>query len=168
MFSAVDAAISPIIGSIKNNFVVALFWTALGKTFATGSIKVQKKSALIFTLISFAFLWAERYLNITLLHTKGNADCFFMLIPACLFLFALLLQIDSLKIRSAKLLRNLSTLIYVIHYAVIICLPRFASLPESLLPLYLFSGALFASIVAGLCIIKLSEIKQLKFLKYLY
>lgn len=168
IFGTIDATITPLIGSIKNNFVVALFWTALGKTFAEGKLKMAKNSALILAVDFGILLWIERYLNIKLLQTKGNADCFFMLIPTCLFLFAFLLQLDGIKLKSAKFLRSMSTLIYVMHYAVIICVPRFSFISKPSLSFYLFGCALLVSLSAGFCIIKLSNIKQLKFLKYLY
>lgn len=164
----IKSVITPITGGIHNNFVVALFWGALGKAFADKSIRLAKGKALLFTLCSCVLLFGERFLIMKLLNTAGRNDCFLMLIPTCLFLFAFLLQFENIKIKNAKLLRNMSTLIYVMHYAVIICLAKFYSFFGSFRFFAYFSGALLVSLIAGFLIIKLSELKPFKFLKYLY
>jgi len=48
-------------------------------------------------------------------------DCYLMLIPTCWFLFSLLLHLKNIQIANAKILRNCSTLIYVTHCEVLMC-----------------------------------------------
>jgi hypothetical protein len=78
-----------------------------------------------------------------------------------------LVNMSKVKMRSAKLMRKLSLMIYIFHLEWVFCL-RFIGYVFSIrfTPLWIFVLALMLSVASGLVILKLAKVKKLRFLKY--
>ncbi len=168
VFDKLNQIISPIIGNIRNNFVVALFWISLGMVFALKKVAIRKKTAIVGLVISAVLLFAESKLTEKFLDASGHSDCYFLLIPICFFIFALLLCYTDIKLKHAKFFRKSSTLIYVMHYAIIICLEKFTPYFGNLQYVIKFFAASILALICSVIIIRLSNNSKLKFIRYLY
>ncbi len=158
----------PAVGYIECNFLVALFWVALGKAFSDGRIRINLPISLVGTGVSLALLYTEYLLTKNLLGLKPSRDCFFALIPCIIFMFSLLLRFSSAKIKHAVFFRKVSILLYVTHYPTSkILFLAFGELGiYGNLLVFLLTAAV--SHIISVLIIKLSERPRLELLKYLY
>lgn len=100
-------------GDIYNSFPVSVFWIAVGKMFVQRQFLSNRKKLLAVTLVSIVLLYAE-YFTITYLRASYANDCYIMLIPVCIFLFSLMLNIE-IKVPNGKGMRTTSTVIYCVH-----------------------------------------------------
>ena len=99
------------------SFPIALIWILIGKAFAenriTASSNLVVLTAAMFSAIGlYLEWWFVRNLN----GTYRN-DSYFMLIPLCILLFAIVQKIPPFYIRSSRYLKQLSTVIYTSHYS---------------------------------------------------
>lgn len=100
-------------GTIYNGFPVGLFWIALGCRLSTVKRNYSRTEKWIGATLSYALLLAEHFIVNYYGLTVDN-DCYFMLIPVCYFLFLILADCKQ-KIKGAKTMRKLSTVIYCVH-----------------------------------------------------
>lgn len=106
---------------IYNSFPVAVLWLAIGKWMADHRCLVQKKSP-VFTgggaCVCLLGLYME-HLLIQKINCCYENDCYFMLVPTCVLLFATALNVKT-RVPLAKNLRQLSTVLYCCHGALAI------------------------------------------------
>ena len=149
------------------SFPVATFWMFIGKLFADSRVKnIRKSSALIFLALSAACLWIEWRVVI---HLGGlnNNDCYFMLPPVCVCIFALIKDIQ-IELTHSKILRTISTVTYPLHSSIIVVvssvLARYCEIIDYTWIKYII--VVFVCHIATLIILKFEKIKCFKFLKF--
>lgn len=158
--------------NIFNSFPVSIIWIELGKLFAE-----QKKVRLYTTRFRFCgaficiiFLYIEQFV---ILHFKWGYtnDCYFMLVPCCIFIFSIIIS-GKIKIRNAKILRSISTIMYCLHLSIAIIVNKvliFFGVIETNFILwikYIFVVA-FCFVVAVL-ILKICNREKMRIVKYLF
>lgn len=156
---------SQIIGTeLEYTFLVALFWIAIGKWFAEKNIRIKSIYLCIGLLSSMICLFIENMLmdrnNLAFRH-----DLYISLIPLCIFITLIVGEI-KVTIKNAKVLRNLSTIIYCVHY----------TLKDFILYLHkgfmdtamLFLITYLLSIVIGIVIIKYTSTHKSSILQYAF
>ena len=111
---------SVLFGGMATSFLSALIWVVAGKAFADKKDLRNWKFSAILCIVSLVLLFIEKKAIDNLQCSTAN-DCYLMLIPTCWFLFSLLLHLKNIQIANAKILRNCSTLIYVTHCEVLMC-----------------------------------------------
>ncbi len=169
IIALIQHTIEPYIGSVMFNFIVALFWVSLGKSFAEGFIQVKLIMAVITSLILLVLLYVEFTVTRDVLHLQFDRDCFFMLIPCVVFLFALLLNtVDSFRCKYAMFLRRSSVLIYIIHCPILFVVRHLLAYFSVYSTTFNFIITTIGAIVSSWMIIKLSEKQKFSFLKRLY
>lgn len=119
---AVICQISGIIfGGIESSFVSALVWVLLGKQFAEGKIQLSRATSAAGVVLSCGVLLVEHRFVVQKLGAAQSVSCYVALVPTILFLFSLLQSFKTVRVPKAKVMRQLSTLIYVSHCAVLDC-----------------------------------------------
>jgi hypothetical protein len=98
-----------------------LLWVFIGKSFAEGRLTINKNFAITGSIFFGLLLFLEYYIAITCLGVNNAVSCYLSLVPFTIFLFALMLKAERIHIKNSKTLRNMSTLIYVSHCAVLKC-----------------------------------------------
>ena len=154
-------SVSDVLGS-RNGLFYAFPYMALGKYIA-GHKPAGKRSLICLKLgASVALLIAESYLFVVRYQTKVTILWMSVFLTTC-YLFQLLLSFHvRVRKETSVRLRNLSTLIYFIHmYFIYLFSPALRNIP-------LYLAVSVSSVAASYLIIRLSEIRQLRFLKYLY
>lgn len=156
-----------------NSFTAGMVWIIAGKLF------VDNRNIFYFGLIkqcwmlviALILLYVEQVGIICLGSSYAN-DCYFMLIPLCLLIFACILRIH-LKGGKAKRLRAFSTITYCLHAS-------FAKIPAFLLLMMGFSKDTFSAsvlkwiitilgcICVTLVVVNLERVKFFKWMKYLH
>ena len=154
---------------MATSFVHALFWVMLGKLFAENRIRISSVMAAFGCCVGAVLLYVEYWLTSHYLQAASSASCYMTLIPFTLCLFAWLIRINRLQIRFAKKLRNVSTLIYVSHCAVLTC---FSVVIDRLLDgdfgvLIYFLSCISVTVI-GFLLVNLSEKKGWAFFKKLW
>ena len=119
------------------SFPVSLIFITIGKILA--EFKLIQHSKAIIVLLLFVSL-VSLQLEFTLVKRLYRLDdCFFFIIPSSIFLFLLFYNLHH-SLTYAKILRNISTIVYCSHYSIIlitgICVFRFTN--GSLSPLEKF------------------------------
>ncbi len=166
---AINDFLSPIIGDMCFNFFVALFWIALGKAFVEKKIEIKCWIAIVGLVVCAILLYLEWKLTSIYLNLVITRDCFFLLMPTCLFLFALVLKLDKITFKCNKFFRASSTLIYCLHYPIFFDLYTVFSEKCNYIPsIMMFSTTLTLALAVSILIINLSRIKFLRWLKFLY
>lgn len=156
-------------GTIYNGFLVGLFWISLGYIFACkGRIRDRKKSS-IGLVISILLLLIEYYI-VTKYHLTVDNDCYFMLVPACYFIFDNLISCKwKCKKIDAKKLRKYSTIIYCVHGSIAGIIGRYwIKRIDFLCCILKFILVLSISIGIAFTISVLEKKKIFKFLHYAY
>ncbi len=100
--------------SLEYTFLVSLFWIVVGKWFAESNIKINSIHLYMWCAISMVCLFLEN----KLMDRNGLAfrhDLYISLIPLCMVITLIVGNI-KITIKNAKILRNLSTIIYCVHY----------------------------------------------------
>ena len=129
-----------------------------------------RKSFSLFAL-SMALLLIEVFM-LTKLDVSHGSPMYFFLPPATFFLFSTVvrMKIGGSK-KSYKIMRSLSTFIYVVHMLVNrvigIAFDKIGFWAGKV-PLLMYSLTIIASVGIGLLVIELSKRKTFKCLKYLY
>lgn len=131
----------------------------------------KKMNSLILTIVSLVLLCVEIYLLRTFTENKWVFSYIIFTLPCAYFLFSLVININvNIKQDTLKILRSMSTLIYCIHPLIINAVyiafkANGISDIHSVLKYFMVAGL---SLVVAFIIVKLSQFKYLKFLKYLY
>ncbi len=158
-------------GTVYNSFPVGLFWIAIGAVIAQKyeDKKIKTSALCIFSAISLMLLMGE-YLLINNLDCSVDNDCYFMLIPVCIFIFLLLLNLD-VSIKNAKALRGVSTVVYCSHGSILVLLDllffNFDTLSLSHL-IVRFVITLALSITLAFIILSLSKRNKLCWIRNFY
>ena len=159
--------IRDIIVTTRNGLFEGLLFVALGAALAHRRIKERGLwSSLIGFVISLGLLFTESYLLSTL-DWKLEYDMYIFMVPAAFFLFEIALNVNFNKPNLSRCFRIYSTLFYLTHMLVVEL--AFALELQTKMP-SIISFVLIAVTTLALdsIIIKLSELKQFKFLKNLY
>lgn len=102
-------------GTVYNSFPVGLFWVVLGKCIADGGV-IQSRKILYAGEVISLFLLVGEYHIINKWNCMVDNDCYFMLIPVCIFLLHLICSAKvQIRPESARYIRNMSTIIYCVH-----------------------------------------------------
>ena len=162
----------PVVINPSESFLIALLWIVLGKMFAEREITFPKKVSTRVVLLSSTLigLYLEQYLNLKF-HTTLVSDSFFMLIPLCIVLFSLVLDINISFKERAFFLRAFSTITYCMHISLILVLRGFLKIanvdyqnyPMAIL---LWISAVVTCSLATLVIVKLENRSSLKWLRF--
>ena len=148
-----------------NSFPIAIVWVSLGKWFSDEKDVFHMPAWLIGVclILSLALLGAEWgwRANTT---GKYKCDCYFSLLPACVFAFALIKNV-RMNCGFAKHLRSLSVVVFVLHGSVLAFVPVriFGSFQ-----ILRFIIVLVVCFSAYLAIYNLQGRKYFKWLKYSY
>lgn len=149
------------------SFPVATFWMFIGKLFADLRVRNFKKSLLlIFLVLSSACLWLEwRFV----IHLGGlnNNDCYLMLPPVCVCIFALIKDM-KIELNNSKTLRTISTVTYPLHSSLIVVVgvifSRFCGGIDFIWLKYIV--VVVGCHIATLIILKIEKFKFFRFFKY--
>ncbi len=165
-----DISLLEKLPDISFSFVAGILWIVIGKMFAEGNKIKSLKVIIIGLIISLGFLFFENWLFL-FKFKKGGCVYFITLVPTCVFLFALLLRGENIKIKYAKFFRCASTLTYVGHLVFIglfegVLNHIFGETVKYAWLVYFVTVVLF--FVFSLVIYNLQKKPKLKFLKYLY
>lgn len=117
-----------IFGGLVCSFPAAVFWVFMGKMFAEDKIRIQSLGLLIcLMIISCVGLFLEWKYVISL---KGgfNNDSYFMLAPACVFLFMGIQKLNPIYWKHSASLKHASTVIYVAHGSIIHAVSKLISI----------------------------------------
>lgn len=151
------------------NFCVSIIYLALGKKLAETSDKTNKKENFRNFTVCLVLLLCEyfalKFSNVKITET----DCYIMLPATAFCLCRWVLSLD-IKCSFAYLLRNISTVSYCSHMAVFMIvgkLFKIFSLPDWQ-NILLFASTLTLTHIFAFVIIKLSEYKKFRILKYSY
>lgn len=100
---------------VYNSFPVSILWIVIGKIFAERSPRsvLSKKIRSILLLLSVCALYAENYL-VRYLNCQNGNDCYFMLVPVCILIFSLIIEIN-IHVAFAKFFRTGSTVNFCLH-----------------------------------------------------
>lgn len=109
-----DRLINIYPGDIYLSFPVSIIWIAIGKAFSDGIFKAKKNYGLL--IASIATLCIE-YIITMKYKTWATNDCYFMLIPASITIFAFILDTE-IHIKNTKNFRKCSTIIFCSHGSV--------------------------------------------------
>lgn len=155
---------------IYNSFPVAIIWIVIGKIICEYNIK-KLKHKILYIILCFILLFLEKCI-IDKLDCSVATDCYFMLIPLCPLIFLEILEVNK-SINYGKVFRNLSTIIYCLHFSLIVLIKNIlktytmtCQLQTNTFEFYLII-CLF-SILIALFIQKASKIKHLKVLRNFY
>lgn len=137
------------------SFPASLIWIFMGKLFAQGKIRHIASGLLLFLLIVSCVGLSIEWRYVMTLENSVNNDSYFMLLPVCVLLFAILMRIPSVTSKNSLYLKHASTVIYVTHGSI---LSVFDSLARKLVggvhPLISF----FAASAISLLILVLLEV----------
>ncbi len=169
-----DDTVSFYAYSSRNGLFFAPIYVAIGILFSYNKIKIKLKPSFIATMI-FAVMWA---FEVTACKHFGLARDFNMslfMLPTVFFLFNVLLKVRLKEPVNTKILRNLSTYIYLLHFIVLsYCIPILTKIINLLFnngfkfnSLEKYIITVFGSIIAAVIIIKLQQVKGFKWLKIL-
>lgn len=155
---------------IYNSFPASLLWIEIGKVLVDNDSKINLKLSYlkIGIVISMVLLFLESAL-INYLNCSKSNDCYIMLIPVCVFIFIYVLKTNK-SIKYGKIMRNMSTIIYCLHFSLKIAILNI--IPLSIKGLK--SSLLFYVLICMICVVfsllvlKLSHYKAFKKLKNLY
>ena len=149
----------------RNGLFYGFPYIALGmvtaKSASQGKTDNRKKLYTGF-FISFLLLIIESYLFV--IHFKADATILWLSVfPYTYFFFRIVNNIDiQINQKVSYTFRKMSTLLYVSQFLFIPILSRYLS------NVVLFLAAVISTVIFSLIIIKLSELRYLSFLKYLY
>ena len=149
----------------RNGLFYGFPYIALGmvtaKSASQGKTDNRKKLYTGF-FISFLLLIIESYLFV--IHFKTDATILWLSVfPYTYFFFRIVNNIDiQINQKVSYTFRKMSTLLYVSQFLFIPVLSRYLS------NVALFLAAVISTVIFSLIIIKLSELRYLSFLKYLY
>lgn len=107
-------------GTLYNSFPAGMFYIMMGKILAernVESIKIGQPYILIALISGFGLLFAE-YKVIQILGCRVDSDCYFSTMLLVPVIMVALLHVN-IEIPNARLLRNMSTLNFVMHGGVI-------------------------------------------------
>ncbi len=169
-----DESVSFYAFSSRNGLFFAPIYIVIGIMYAENMIKLKLKTSILATAV-FALLWALEVIVCKYFDIARDFNMSLFMLPTAFFLFDVLLKVQFKKSVNTKLLRSLSTYIYLIHilmltYGVPIVTKiirfvigddfKFNSLGEYLITVLL-------SIVVSLILIKLQQVKGFRWLKIL-
>lgn len=158
-----------LFGGIENSFFVALLWISMGKALADKKQCFCLRTSIVGTVVFGIVLYVEYVVSVQVLNGAENADCYWSLVPFCLFLFSLLINYKGIHVPHAKTLRTCSTVIYVSHKSFLSCLNKVLSLlrlPTSALMLFVVTSTSLTLI--SLLLIHLSKYSNLRKLSILW
>ena len=151
------------------NFSVSILYIAIGKYLAEKNYEGKTKKYTITFIFAFAGLVAE-YLLLRYSGVKiTNTDCYIAVPFAAYYLCKVFLTLD-ITCKHSFVLRKISTVSYVAHMAVFMVVGKIFKIFE--LPdwqnILHFAVTLIVTQVLALVIIKFSDCRYFKFLKYSY
>ena len=149
------------------NFSVGILYISMGKYLAEKNYEGKTKKYTVTFLLAFAALVAE-YLALKFSGVKIiNTDCYIALPFAAYYLCKVFLTLD-IKCKCAIILRKISTVSYCAHMAVFMVVGKFFKIfeiPDWQNVLH-FLLTLLLTHILSLVLIKLTEYKVFRFLKY--
>lgn len=150
-----------------NSFPAGIPWIIFGKLFADGYFsKIKIKPSAITLGISAVLLFTEWFL-IKHFSGKYNKDFYIMLLPCCLAIFNILLQIKPISIRYARQMRKISVFVYASHGTLVPCLNYgFKYIGISVPSVVTYILTLIICVGAALLVLVLEKYKYLNWLKY--
>lgn len=167
LLKAVGESLSKVFLLPCRNFSVSILYIAIGKYLAEKNYEGKTKKYTVTFLLAFAALIAE-YLA---LHFSGvkieDTDCYIALPFAAYYLCKVFLTLD-IKCKCAIILRKISTVSYCAHMAVFMVVGKLFKIFE--IPdwqnILHFVLTLLLTHILSLVLIKLTEYKYFRFLKY--
>ena len=167
LLKAVGESLSKVFLLPCRNFSVSILYIAIGKYLAEKNYEGKTKKYTVTFLLAFAALIAE-YLA---LHFSGvkieDTDCYIALPFAAYYLCKVFLTLD-IKCKCAIILRKIRTVSYCAHMAVFMVvgkLFKIFEIPDWQNVLH-FALTLLLTHILSLVLIKLTEYKYFRFLKY--
>ena len=161
------SASDKVFGGMSTSFCSALFWIVIGKIFVEKNCVCLKRKALALCTVAGCISLFAEYKILEIFVKPTVNDTYFSLMFVCPCIFSLLLLLKNKKIQGASWARKSSTITYMMHCEIAMCvsfvLGRF-HISNSLL---LFASTSVICVIISYCIIKLSETNKFAFLKKL-
>ncbi len=160
-------SLKDVFGLFCRNFAVSIVYFAAAKIIAERDTEKMKLPGLLVGFgISFALLIGECLIISKSGVTVHDNDCFIMLVPTAVFLCLIALR-SEVRVTHAKLLREMSILIYCLHMPVYMVIGKLFSvlnIPDVGNILVCFVTVAATQLFA-LIILRLEKVKPLSFLK---
>lgn len=148
------------------SFPIALCWMYIGKMFAQAQQSKRRFvvctagifvfSIALFIEWKYVYFMYESYLN----------DCYFMLMPLCICIFEVILNIN-VNIKCAKVLRTISTIMYPLHASLIFIINlAFRKINVSNKKLIVYCVVVVLCHLAAYLIVKLEKTRYGEILRY--
>lgn len=158
-----------VILTTRNGIFDGFIFVSIGMCFAFFNIKIEKKKALIYFIISMVLMFFEVFI-LEYFHYIRGKDMYLFLIPATFFFFCFVIQVELPNSPLFKTLRILSSLIFYSHLWVNTIVSKalkiiYEPLTETCLHFVL---TIIITIIVSLIIIKSSKTQRFKWLKILY
>ncbi len=163
-------------GGIEQSFFMALLWISIGKVFAqkerehhAAGKRYTKVLLLAATGLSIVALTAEHRFIQKRIGIPNDNSCYLALVPLVIFVFCLLLELKTVRIKGHRYMRVCSTLNYFLHCAVIVCISwilRLCGMPSNDLVRFFIVG--ICTMIISTAIYWLSGLSKWKWLKKLY
>ena len=149
----------------RNGFFFGSFFIAIGMVIINCETNIAKKRYFLRTILWYVVLVFEAYL----LHQREwstDYSMMFALVPVTYYLIRLVLLLDCKNIGVAKHLRNLSTLVYLVHPLLILFLSFVGVYSGEFNSICVFCIVLFATLALSECLICAS--KKYRWIKSFY
>lgn len=162
----------PSIGTIfpPNSFIIGFVFCFIGKILSRYFHifkELNAKKTMVLIILSLIFLFIEEYLLRIYHLPRFSNDTYIFLIPLSIFIFILVRNM-KLEIRLFKELRNLSSIIYCLHFSMYLLINKmFISLSMfDYMNIFRYVITIVICITVGILMIQLS--KKVKLLRYFY
>ena len=150
-----------------NSFPAGSPWIIFGKLFADGYFSKIKIKPSAITLGGGAVLLFTEWFLVYCFSGKYNKDFYIMLLPCCLAIFNILIQLKPISIKHAKHMRKISVFVYASHGTLLPCIGyAFKYIGITVPSVVKYVLALIICVSAALLVLVLEKYKYLKWLKY--
>ena len=118
----IDDIFTRAVNDPRTSFLVSFIWMGIGKAFAENCVVFSCLSRRMGIMIS-AILVSAECIIVNLYGLARKDDCYVFMIPLCIYVFDELKE-SRLRVKFAVTLRKMSTIIYCLHYSVILCIRK--------------------------------------------
>lgn len=166
----------PVLNQISS--ATGVLWVAITRAFplmffgyftAASETVFSLKAKLILLFVSFLGLVAEVILLMNYTSNEASFSYLIFTIPVEILLFSILVKGKQISVSKAKskIFRNTSAIVYCLH-PMIINLLSLIPVYEDFSSLVKYSAVTIISFAIAVIIVKISSLKKLRLLKYLY
>lgn len=150
-----------------NSFPAGIPWIIFGKLFADGYFsKIKIKPSAITLGVGSVLLFTEWFL-VKHFSQKFDKDFYLMLLPCCLAIFNILIQLKPINLKYAKEMRKISVFVFASHGSLAPCLRyAFKYIGFTMPSVVIYLLTLIICVGAAILVLLLGKYKYLSWLKY--